>query len=86
MEMVCSSEDKTVPPREQMSTIFHVSLAAPTAPAMDAIGGKSWLLRSFVSFDDRVVLCFAAPGLTKDESMGRLFPELKANERNEFND
>lgn len=59
------------------STIFHLELALPTPPDRDAIGDRSWLLRAAAAFPDRLVLAFGAPGTTKDESLGRLFPNLK---------
>jgi hypothetical protein len=59
------------------STILHIQLAEPKAVDVGATDGYSWLINAFIAHVDRVVLAFGAPGIRKDQSMGRLYSSLR---------
>ncbi len=67
------------------SPILTIGLVAPEPPeASNLDAEQSWLLRGVVQLPDRTVLAFLAPGITKDESLGRLFPELDPTDDGQF--
>ena len=66
------------------SPILLIRLFVPDPPSSTNLNDKSWLLTSFIQVPDQTVLGFGAAGATKDESLGRLFPELEPDEDGQF--
>jgi hypothetical protein len=66
------------------SPILLISLEVPEAVETTHIEDESWLLRAVTRVPDQTILAFGVPGLTKDENIGRLFPELEPDDNGEF--